>query len=332
MSDYLNNLDKNSLVNRVRDLERRIRALERKQVRFKRLDEVTNDLGLQQAGEFRAGNGVEPGDGFTGGRFGYPGFEYDGQKWFLAGVNNDDLMVGLDLDSGELVAGGGIVRLNDDGISIEEGSQGGIPGVYPENALSFKDNSGNDKSQIRGYLDGGTGFRILSVDVKSAYTDRGTINFGIHDASGNSLINMILSGYSEPGLSITGAIWIGTKAKLGSSGAICGGEQEIADNGVYSFTPKSRGGILLLWSGDSSFPVRATERAIAIFYAPTSGTADMANVASGSSTTVTTGALTGTTGADGMLTISSHNDGKIYIENRRGASRTVRWQILAGTP
>lgn len=202
--------------------------------------------------------------------------------------------------------------------------------MYPENALSFKDNSGNDKSQIRGYLDGGTGFRILSVDVKSANTDRGTINFEIHDASGNSLINMILSGYSEPGLSITGAIWIGTKAKLGSSGAICGGEQTIADNGVYSFTPESIGGILLLWSGNSSVPVRSTERAIAIFYAPTSGTADIAEMTIGSSTALTTGALTGTTGADGMLTISSHNDGKIYIENRRGASRTVRWQILAG--
>lgn len=37
--------------------------------------------------------------------------------------------------------------------------------------------------------------------------------------------------------------------------------------------------------------------------------------------TLTTGALTGTTGADGDLTISSHSDGKIYIENRTGGEK-----------
>lgn len=38
---------------------------------------------------------------------------------------------------------------------------------------------------------------------------------------------------------------------------------------------------------------------------------------------VTTGALTGTTGTDTNLTVSAHTDGKLYIENRRGAELDV---------
>jgi hypothetical protein len=37
---------------------------------------------------------------------------------------------------------------------------------------------------------------------------------------------------------------------------------------------------------------------------------------------VTTGVLTGTTGVNGNLTISAHTDGKLYIENRTGGSRS----------
>lgn len=46
---------------------------------------------------------------------------------------------------------------------------------------------------------------------------------------------------------------------------------------------------------------------------------------------VTTGALTGTTGTDGQTTISAHTDGKIYIENRVGATVTLQIAILALT-
>ena len=42
----------------------------------------------------------------------------------------------------------------------------------------------------------------------------------------------------------------------------------------------------------------------------------------------TTGELTGSTGSDGDLTFSAHTDGRIYVENRTGSSRTVKLTFL----
>src|SRR5690349_19065311 len=88
---------------------------------FPRLSDVTNQLGLIVAGEFRSGNGKSPGDGFTGGRFGWPGFTYDSASYFLAGVENDVLQVGLSLADGRVYAGEGNVVLTDAGIVIKAG-------------------------------------------------------------------------------------------------------------------------------------------------------------------------------------------------------------------
>lgn len=43
---------------------------------------------------------------------------------------------------------------------------------------------------------------------------------------------------------------------------------------------------------------------------------------------VTTGALVGTTGTDGKFTISGHTDGKVYIENRLGVTRTFSLLVV----
>lgn len=46
--------------------------------------------------------------------------------------------------------------------------------------------------------------------------------------------------------------------------------------------------------------------------------------------TTTTGVLTGTTGADSMITISTHTDHKLYIENRHGSAITFVVTITVG--
>lgn len=51
-------------------------------------------------------------------------------------------------------------------------------------------------------------------------------------------------------------------------------------------------------------------------------------LAGAANTAVSTGALTGTTGVDTNLTISAHTDGKVYIENRLGASVQCRFHFL----
>jgi len=54
-------------------------------------------------------------------------------------------------------------------------------------------------------------------------------------------------------------------------------------------------------------------------------------LAGATNTEVTTGALVGTTGNDVKLTLSAHTNGKVYIENRLGASAEVRFRFL-GAP
>jgi hypothetical protein len=46
--------------------------------------------------------------------------------------------------------------------------------------------------------------------------------------------------------------------------------------------------------------------------------------------TLTTGALTGTTGVDGNMTLAPHIDGRLYVENRSGATRVVGLTFRAG--
>ena len=82
-----------------------------------RVSDLTRELGLMRSGEFRTGNGVTPGDGFTGGRFGWPGFTYGADTYFLVGVENDVLQVGLSLADGKIYAGGGAVVIDEDGIT-----------------------------------------------------------------------------------------------------------------------------------------------------------------------------------------------------------------------
>jgi hypothetical protein len=84
---------------------------------FPRLSDISRVMGLMRAGEFRTGNDAVPGDGFTGGRFGWPGFSYGATTYFLAGVENDVLQVGLSLADGKIYAGAGAVVLDDSGIT-----------------------------------------------------------------------------------------------------------------------------------------------------------------------------------------------------------------------
>lgn len=89
----------------------------------------------------------------------------------------------------------------------------------------------------------------------------------------------------------------------------------IADDGVASFTPLMAHGIM-------EFATSSTALSNLVRYR-TGATPQTALFLTTTNQAVTTGALTGATGTDGNFTVSAHTDGKIYIENRRGASLTV---------
>jgi len=82
------------------------------------LSEISEDLGTILAGEFRAGNKLEPGKGFSGMRMAYPAMTYGDDLWNLVGVNNDALQFGVSADDGKLYAGGGAVVLDATGLRI----------------------------------------------------------------------------------------------------------------------------------------------------------------------------------------------------------------------
>lgn len=68
------------------------------------LSDISERLGVIQAGEFRAGNGIEPGHGFSGARLSYPGLTYNSVIFFLTALLNDTPHLGLSLD-GDIAAG-----------------------------------------------------------------------------------------------------------------------------------------------------------------------------------------------------------------------------------
>jgi hypothetical protein len=73
------------------------------------LSDISEDLGLIKAGEFRSGVGI-PGKnfgtytGFTGVRIGSPGWTYDSTRYAIVGLNQDVLKFGLSVEDGSILA------------------------------------------------------------------------------------------------------------------------------------------------------------------------------------------------------------------------------------
>jgi hypothetical protein len=93
--------------------------------------------------------------------------------------------------------------------------------------------------------------------------------------------------------------------------------QQIANDGVFSFTPPTTRGILEISTNNST-----TEYGF-IAYCTDSGGASTDSLGAGSNLARTTGILTGTTGGAGVITVSAHTNGLLYIQNRRGGTRNV---------
>lgn len=108
------------------------------------LSDVSERMGLIQAGEFRSGNGLEPGLGFSGVRIGYPAFSYNGELWNIVGIDSDDLQVGIRASDGKLVFGGGDGFLDEWGLNF----------VNQEGAINFQDLTTGTYDNVTIYIDG----------------------------------------------------------------------------------------------------------------------------------------------------------------------------------
>jgi hypothetical protein len=97
------------------------------------ISDLSDRLGLIQAGEFRTGNSLEPGFGFSGVRIGYPPFSYSGELWNIVGIEDDVLQIGIRASDGKMIAGGGDVVIDEFGVSFQN----------QEGNLTFEDTNGS---------------------------------------------------------------------------------------------------------------------------------------------------------------------------------------------
>ncbi|MGB9881944.1 MAG: hypothetical protein ACPLPV_04135, partial [Methanomassiliicoccales archaeon] len=89
------------------------------------LSDISEQLGLIRAGEFRAGNSKDPGSGFSGVRIVSPPVLYNNEVWNIVGVENDELQFGVRASDGKLLAGGGSVVLDKNGVTATSGTIAG---------------------------------------------------------------------------------------------------------------------------------------------------------------------------------------------------------------
>lgn len=124
------------------------------------LSDMSETLGMIQAGEFRSGNGKEPNMGFSGIRTAYPPMSYNSTNWNLVGIENDVLQFGVRASDGKLIAGGGAVVLDTSGITATAGTIGGwtINATTITGANITLDSTGSIQA---GFVSNVSGWRIL---------------------------------------------------------------------------------------------------------------------------------------------------------------------------
>lgn len=114
--------------------------------------------------DMRFGNGVLPGQGFSGLRIAYPPVIYAGDTWNLVGVNNDVMQVGISAADGKLYAGGGTVVIDSSGITIDGVLASGIAATimsFSETNVVVNEDGGNQDFR----LEGDTATNLLKCDA-----------------------------------------------------------------------------------------------------------------------------------------------------------------------
>jgi hypothetical protein len=104
--------------------------------------------------------------------------------------------------------------------------------------------------------------------------------------------------------------------------AISSNSATINDDAVFSRAVGTGQLLLLTLTG------AGTDQTAAVINCRAGATPYCVVVAGGSLVDATTGVLSGTTGTDNRVTVSTHTDGLLYIENRTGAARGMRLLVI----
>jgi hypothetical protein len=183
---------------------------------------------------------------------------------------------------------------------------------------------------LRGMIDGnGTDICHFTRGVHTpSQTDQGvnTINGGtLYEAN----VSLITKYATLNGANVLGGA--NTFNGVVTVGRLVTATLVIADDAVGTFTLGGTGLAIIALAGQGSLTALATPRGMWWARATSSPALHEFSKVPDANTVTTTGILTGTTGTDGNFTISAHTDNTIYLENRSGASRTVRVLVMATT-
>ena len=112
------------------------------------MSDIDDNLGLINAGEFRAGTGI-PGYGFSGVRIASPAVSYNNQTWNIVGVESDTLQFGIRASDGVAVWAGGIGMLSRGGIYLRAGNDTDADNIHITWTDSFY-GQGSTWGQVKG--------------------------------------------------------------------------------------------------------------------------------------------------------------------------------------
>lgn len=205
------------------------------------LSEISKNLGLMTAGEFRTGNGIEPGKGFSGVRMAYPAMSYEADNWNIAGVSNDVLEFGLNANDGKAYFGAGVDVLDSDGLHISTSLD--IP--FLDGSSSGSNTNGTASTTLSwahtvpsGYTD-----QILSLQV--AIRGNVAVSGITWTPSGGSAEDATYELDEEPGTDIRVEVWYLVNPTPG------GGTIEVTLASSQNMAASAIG----LWNVDQTSPV-----------------------------------------------------------------------------
>lgn len=295
-----------NLIQKLRNMERRIAALERQEQQVGQLSELSRDLGDVTFGE---GNGRLYPDGITvlGDATGVP------NAYRIVDADGNTIGEFRGYDSGDTF----ITEI----LGKEKASR--VTEVQiTANGIGHSSGTNDSSVTITAHDDVNTRLIRIYSTVTQAYFE----DLGILVNSNSADADSVIKGTGGAVLTVDAGnndVTIPTKLNMGSVGVLTGGSAPIPDDAATSFTPATAQGTMLFNLG----AVYPNGYGILIY---NTAAPNAYLMVAGSVVAVTTGVLSGTTGVDGKLTVSCHTDGKIYIENRLGGSRTVKYQIMAG--
>ena len=267
------------------------------------LADISNNLGTMIAGEFRAGNGEQPGQGFSGSRIAWPALTYNAAPWNIVGVNADVLQFGVNALTGQLVAGGGAVTLDTNGLSILGNSAGSVT----PNAVSWNQTTG----------DGGH----LLADIYAFYntgTATETLNILADGTPSSYLANIVLKATSNSAAQSTLSA-VGSSSVTASIGVVVSGTTPYMD----LTTTHDHGGVIRQHSDSFEWHSGALDPTIASLDG--SGNLNINGLIASGSATIDGGLNLGTeTGAGtGQIMMS----GSLNIDN----AQPLNWKDNGGT-